>query len=119
MITEEKVEITAWQEMANQATMEKNTDVKVPWPVTGKLYVWQSTQNGKWYRSGIANNGENCLPSQGYTTKQSAESLDAVRRFVVNPEIVYGMPPKRKYTRRQKKRNTLSRLLEMIRNTGR
>jgi len=108
MVTEEKVEMTAWQEMSK--TVIETT--------TGKLYVWPSPQNGKWYRSGIAPNAENCLASQGYTTKESAESLEAVRRFVVNPEIVSGPPPKRKYTRRQKKRNTLSRLLAMIRDAG-
>jgi len=82
---------------------------------TGTLYVWQSAKNGKWYRSGIASNGENCLPSQGYTTKQSAESMDAVRRFVESPAIVYSEPPKRKYTRRRKKRGALAKIMARIR----
>ena len=84
-------------------------------PPTGTLYVWQSAKNGKWYRSGIAPNGENCLPSQGYTTKQSAESLDAVRNFVENPVVVYSEPPKRKYIRRQRKRSALEKIMARIR----
>ena len=83
--------------------------------ITGTLYVWQSPKNGKWYRSGIANNGENCLPSQGYTTAQSAASLDAVRHFVSNPKIVNSEPPKRKYTRRKKKRGVMAKVLARLR----
>jgi len=105
MSIEEQAETRVWQAMSN--TVIETT--------TGTLYVWQSTQNGKWYRSGVANNGENCLPSQGYTTAQSAADLDAVRHFVSNPTIVNSEPPRRRYTRRQKKLGRLSRLLKIIR----
>jgi uncharacterized protein YegP (UPF0339 family) len=62
---------------------------------SGKLYVWKSEKDGKWYRTGVSTNGKITVPSEGYNRKGSAEDVTPVLNFVRNPTIIYGKPPRK------------------------